>query len=557
MLISLRIANLGIIKEAALEFGPSLNIVTGETGSGKSMFVKALMLLFGLSKNNELAGIHDGDLSVEACFEMSDHHLEKLREAGYDFEDNELFIQRTASGKSNKLRSLVNGRAVPASELQKLAELFIEKHGQNSTQKFLAVDNHLGILDSYIGERITMLLEEYGQAYKRNLTLKAEVSSLNDKAGSAETELDFMKYQLAEIEQAQLQEGEDIKLSQEKNTLQNLEKIDQLYSAIDMALGNSGDRGATDLISSAVQDLEKLSSIDASFDNATELARQSLIFMEEAGNELKAMRPDSENAGERLENIEQRLHLISRLKKKYGEDIQAILGHMEKLKAEVNVLENMDFELEIKEKELNESNAELFDKARELHRQREVASKAFEEAVTMELRELNMPDAEFIVSLKELVNLRPCGVSAVEFLIRTNKGAKPMSLEKIISGGEMSRIALTIKTMLSGNSSKCLIFDEIDAGIGGKTANYVGRKLQSIAKSQQTLCITHSPQIAAYAGKHFGIEKVSSGESTETHIRELSGEERLNELARMLSGKSTDISMRHASELLDDIGVLN
>lgn len=540
-----------------MELGPGLNIVTGETGSGKSMFIKALMLLFGLSKSNDLAGIHDGDMSVEACFDLNDHHLEKLKQAGFDFADTELFIQRIASAKGSKLRSLINGRAVPAAELRNLAEIFIEKHGQNSTQKFLATENHLNILDLFAGKEIEPWLKQYKESYKHNAAIRSEVNRLSEKAGSVETELDYLKYQLAEIEQAQLQVNEDVELANQKHSLQNAERIDQLYLAISDSLGNSGERGALDMTSAALQDLEKLAGIDAAFNNAAELARQSLIYLEEAASELKAMRPDNDNAGERLETIEQRLHFINRLKKKYGDDIQAIIEHADKLKSEIETLENMDFELGAKNKELEESDAHLFSIADDLHKTREKASQIFEAAVTRELKELNMPDAEFIVDAGRTEPLNKDGATSIQFLIKTNKGATPMPLEKIISGGEMSRIALTIKTMLSGNSSKCLIFDEIDAGIGGKTANYVGKKLKTIASAQQTLCITHSPQIAAYAEKHFSIEKVSSGESTETHIKELSREQRLNELARMLSGKSTDISMRHASELLDDIGVLN
>lgn len=556
MLVSLKIENLGIIEEAEIEFGQGLNVITGETGSGKSMFVKALLLLFGLVKSNELAGIHEGDSSVEACFELSEAQLKDIRELGFDMDDMELFIHRSASGRGGKIRSLINGRSVPVSELQKLAKVLIEKHGQNSTQRFLATENHLQILDSFSGDELTSLLDTYTKGYRENIDQRNELNLWREKAGKIETELDFLKYQLADIEQAQLQENEDVQLERERNMLQNAEKINMLYSSAGSDLGATDEPGACDLAASAMQELEKLREIDPAFTSACELTGQALIYLNEAGNELKMLKPDSSNAGERLESIEQRLHTVNRLKKKYNDDITGVIRKGEELTREIQSLENVDTEVAEREKTLAESTAKLTGIANRIHEIRARLSKSLEKSITEELRELNMPDALLSVELTRLDRLTVRGTSSVEFFISTNKGSKPMPLERIISGGEMSRIALTIKTMLSDNSTKCLLFDEVDSGIGGKTASYVGKKLKDLSKRQQTICITHSPQVAAYAERHIVVEKIPGDLSTKAEIKQLIGEERLNELARMLSGKSTDISVRHANELLDDIGVL-
>lgn len=554
MFSTLRIKNLGIIKEAEICLNGGLNIITGETGSGKSIFIKSILLLFGLVKGTELFGVHEGELLVEACFIINQNHQKKLKDLGFDFDEGELFIQRTLSA-SGKSRSILNGHSVPLSEVQKLAGILIEKHGQNSTQKLLKQENHLHILDSFAGESHLNLLNHYTHEYKRYFAKMNELEEIKSKAASIDNELEFLKFQLDEINAAELEEGEEEQLLDEKDSLQNSARINELLEEINKALGTAEDSGALDLMSSAATSLQSLCGISSSFNDSAELLNQSIIFLNEASNELNSLRPEGGNTVERLDAIEQRIYLISRLKKKHSTDIAGLLSNKNQLEKQLNQFENFELEIAERQEELRKLESKLSQKALELRSNRKSAANIFEESVTGQLKKLNMAEALFSVQIMELGSFNASGMDSVSFHIMTNRGTKVMPIEKIASGGELSRIALVVKTMLTVNSPKCSVFDEIDAGIGGKTADHVGQKLREAAKRQQTICVTHSPQIAAYADKHFLIDKLIDADSTEVRIVELEGRKRVDEIARMLSGKSTGISVQHASELLESIGV--
>lgn len=553
MVQELKIENLGIINFARLQFSPGFNAITGESGSGKSLLVNSLLFLLGHKPGNVSAGNFSDSATVEGLFDLDKTAFKKIKELGYEIKGDELIIQR-AINPDGKVRSFLNGKMFPSTAIRSIGEVIAETHVQNKTHKFLDESNHLKILDSYIGQEHIEELDKFSHGFAELCRLESEINKVRSKVETLKREKDFLQFQYDEISAANLKAGEEEENLQIRNQLANSEKINQLLDETNTALGKTEREGAIDLICVALDKLEKLSEINPQFKKVGELINQSAIYLEEAYSELNKFNTDNGDAAERLEEVEQRLDLINRLKRKYNAmAVAEVLQKMHEIKQQIDFLERSDIDLaELDNKAIAKRN-EVYEAARKLHAKRAEASKSFQEAVTAELKLLNMPFATFEVLIKENSNCSHSGMTNAAFLIKTNKGLDLMPLGKVASGGELSRIILAIKSLLGANySASSLIFDEIDSGIGGETALHIGRRLKKLSASQQVICVTHSAQVAAFADRHYGLAKETDSLATSMRAEELKGDERLIELARMMSGQITEVSFKHAKELLEN-----
>lgn len=553
MIHELKIENLGIIENTTLQCEAGLNVITGESGSGKSLLINSLLFLLGFKTGNISVGDFGGSGIVEGFFLIGKEKQDRIKELGYEIDDgDELVIQRILT-TSGKVRSYINGKTFTSTAIHDIGEVIAEVYVQNKIQRFIDKNNHLNILDCYAGRQHLDELAEFSRDFVELCQLESQIKELRETAEKLAKEKDYLKFQYEEISSAGLRADEEEECLQKRKQLVDIDKINQMIDDINLAIGKTEDNGAFDLIYTVLDRLNKLSEINPAYKRVSNLVDQSVIHLEEAYNELSTIIPDRENVAGSLEEIEQRLDLINRLKRKYGAATAGeLLQKMQEAEQQIEFLEKSTLDLTELEKEFKIKKSGLLKAARELHKKRLGISKIFQSAVTSELRLLNMPHAVFEVALKESDCCGRDGITDAEFLIKTNKGLNLMPLNKIASGGELSRIVLAVKSMLGSNySTSSLIFDEIDAGVGGETALYIGKRLKELSVSQQVVCVTHSAQVAAFADRHYAVDKKADKLLTRVAIKELEGEERFIELARMMSGHITKVSLKHAKELFE------
>lgn len=557
MIHELKIENLGIIENTRLQFDAGLNVITGESGSGKSLLINSLLFLLGYKPSNISIGNFGENGGVEGLFDVNEEKQNRIKEMGYEINgNNELAIHR-ALNSSGKVRSYLNGKMFTSSAIREIGEVIAEVHVQNKDQKFLNENNHLKILDCYAGRQHFNDLAEFSRDFAGLCQLESQIKRLREKAEKLTKEKDYLKLQYDEISSAGLRAGEEDECLQKRKQLVNIDKINQMLNDINLAIGKTEENGALDLIYTVLDRLDKLSEINSSYKRIENLVKQSAIHLEEAYNELNAIILDRENIAGDLEEVEQRLDLINRLKRKYDvATVDELLQKKQEADQQIEFLERSDLDLTELEKELKVQKGSILKAAKNLHKKRVDISNVFQKAVTSDLRLLNMPHAVFGVAIKETDCCNYNGITDAEFLIKTNKGLNLMPLNKIVSGGESSRVALAIKSMLGSNySTSSLVFDEIDAGIGGKTALYIGKRLKELSASQQVVCVTHSAQVAAFADRHYMVDKRIDESLTRIVTKKLDGEERFIELARMMSGQITKVSLKHAKELFENNNV--
>ncbi len=563
MLLELRIQNLALIESAELEFTDGMNVLTGETGAGKSIILGALGLVTGEKANSDMARPGADFAHVEAAFEAPDLKSETcqaLQDAGIEWSGGEPFIASRRVYANGRSRALLNGRMVTNSLLKTLGDEWVDIHGQHERQSLFQLSTHMELLDAFA--RCGALRQRVREAYDRFSALRAELSALNEAAAAAERERERTEHEIAELRGAALQPGEDERLETERRRLMNAERIEELAHSVSGRLFES-ESSASDQIRQSLSELQELRELDPSVKPIEARIESLLHELEDAGLQLRKHASPLESGTARLEEIEARLSQIFLLKRKYGGAVPAILQYQRQAEERLNSMETAaDRAVEVKEA-LREALAEATEAARRLSERRRDAAVDLEKQTQPILRDLGMPKARFAVeavheeSSSGLVRiggvrykLTRNGMDKVQFLIAPNVGIEPKGLGQIASGGELSRVTLALKTVLAEvDTVSTLVFDEVDAGIGGAAAAMVGEKLRQLSNQRQTICVTHSPQIAAMADRHFHVEKNETGERTTAAAFLLDDGSRVAELAHMLGGDA-DTSHAHAVNLL-------
>ena len=561
MLLELRVENYAVIDNVAVEFAPGLNLLTGETGAGKSILIDALALLLG-DKASADAVRHGTEKAIAAAvFETDSKALDAvLEENGLDADEAQLILRReiAAGGKG---RVFVNNQPATVAVLRQLAPHLAVIHAQNAAVLAFDAASRLSLLDSFAGPNLAPV----GEAFAEWNAIRQRIADLERDEQDRMRLLDLWSFQRKEIAGANLQPGEDAKLEAEKRVLANSERILSAAMGAYDAL-YEGSVSASALIRSASRQLEELARIDEKFRESLAQLDSARITVEDIGQTLRDYAEDVEASPDRLAEVEDRLAALDRLKRKYGPSLEEVIAMGVELERKLNEMENKDEILRKLRAELAHTAERYLDAARALSRQRYEAARKLEKQVESEVNELAMK-ARFKVEVggsDEEGNWTSKGFDSVQYLISANPGEPLGPVEEIASGGELSRVMLALKTTIEagmpgrarqhaakGGGQRTLVFDEIDSGIGGRAAEAVGKKLKQLAATKQVLCVTHLPQIASFADQHFLIEKKESGGRTKTSVRPLDSEERTRELARMISGaKLTDTSIKHAEQML-------
>lgn len=553
MLLSLHIENVAVIKSVDFEFSPGFMVLTGETGAGKSIVIDSINLLLGGKAERELIRHGETYAMVSGLFgELSTYTVEKLAELGIRTgEDGTILIQRTLSN-DGKNRIMLNGRSISLAVLKSAMPYLVSIHGQSDTASLVNSKNHLELIDVYSG--CTDLLEEYRAAYLKLEAIRTEKAELIKKAREGERIKEILAYQIKDIDSANLHSGEEEELVDKKVKIKNSEKITKNSEFAFKALKGSERGSVSYLLDRSATALAQLSDVVPAYSDYSERLRDMLYQVEDIAEEVYAQLSEiDEDPTATLNEIESRLDKISKLKRKYGFTVDEVLAFRDKAYSEYEALENSDElikSLSVKEREAYKIALALADR---LHEIRVVSAKSLEEKVKETLEFLDMPKVVFFASIKESFvggekQLNRDGSDNVEFYISANRGAEPQPLSKIASGGEMSRIMLALKSVIADKDGvPTVIYDEIDAGVSGKTARKIGIKMLSLSKNTQLFCVTHSAQIASLGDIHFLISKSDVNGATETSVKVIDFEGRVTELSRILGGIDVTDSQRAAA----------
>ncbi|MBC7087262.1 MAG: DNA repair protein RecN [Tissierellales bacterium] len=551
MLRRLHIENYAIIDKLTIDFEDGFNVLTGETGSGKSIIIEALGVVLGGRSNRDMIRTGKESAYIEATFNSNSFINNKLEDIGIQRDDLLIISKEIYTNQPSIAR--INNKVVTNSVLNDITSSLVDIFGQHEHQSLLEVKNHISILDSFLEDSQRDILLEINNLYDEYIFLKKKKKEIETNSQQRERELDLIKYQIEEIDSLELSTSDE-KIEQEFKKLNNLEEIIKLGNrSLEFIKGESFEQNAMDLIDKSVSLLKDLGKLDENFHSFYD---QLLNFRYEL-NEIYTSILDYLNSlyydEEKLVFLRDRLNSINMLKKKYGNTIEDILSFRKELDLRINFLMNLEYEQKSIDDKLNEIEKKLLNKSNILTEFRKSVAKELEKSIKNQLIDLNMKNIEFIIGFNKKDNITRNGVDDVEFLISTNAGEKLKPLSKIISGGEMSRIMLAIKSIFAQKDNiPVLIFDEIDTGISGRTAQLVGEKIKQISTNRQVISISHLPQIVALADVQFSIDKSSNDNTTIAKVTKLDFDERVKELARMLGGASiTDTTLKHAREMLE------
>jgi DNA repair protein RecN (Recombination protein N) len=552
MLQELVIKNLAIIDSLTITFKEGLNVLTGETGAGKSIIVDSLGLALGQRASSDMIKHGADEGSVQALFEVKEiKALEELFPAftfATKVEPDNTIILRRILNTQGKNRAYINDTLVNLSTLELIGKSLVDIHSQQEHQSLLNKEIQLDLLDAY-GD-LKSLKDHYRTVFGEVSNLRTELQRLQEAIRLRTQRLDLLRFQINEIKQAKLLPDEEELLRQEYMILKNSARLSEaVRSAFEGIYG--GDNSSIVQISKSLQKLRELSNIDPGLKPVVDLLSEAKPLLDEASQELLKIKEKYELDPRRLDFVNERLDLIDRLKKKYGNSIEEILQYLKKAEEEAQDLEGSEEKITELEKRLKEKEAHLIELGKELSKKRKAIASKIEEAITKELKEVGFDKALFRASLQELNMPARDGMDHLEFEFSANPGEPPKPLSKVASGGELSRLMLCLKVILAEvDKVPVLIFDEVDAGIGGITAQKVAQRLKKLSRHRQVICITHLPQIASAADHHIKVEKIQKKDRVSVVVKALSEEERQEEIARMLSGKITDASLRHAKELI-------
>ena len=550
MLRELRLNNLAIIKNLDLEFNEGLISLTGETGAGKSIILDGISLLIGERSNLEMIRTGEDSLFAEGVFDLSEVQKEKLNKLGFEIEDDELIISRYFY-RNSKSKITVNGMRMTVSKLKELMRNVLDLVGQHEHQYLLNKNYHLGLLDRF--------LDKNGQELAKEI--RNNVSSLkmiNKKIEEIETEKfrimekkDILEFQSNEIASLGLKENEDNELEEEYKILFNAGKIsEKLENSIQRL--KEGEYSVINSLGKIKKNLEQLSDISETYSELKEKIENIIYEVDDIGYSLEDMVENVESDDVRLEKVISRIDEINKLKLKYGSTIKEILSFRDENEKKLSLIKFENNELEDLKKEKEEKTKLYFENSHKLREIRKKVAEKLEKTINVQLKDLNMVNSQFKVAFSEKTVISSRGMDDVEFMMVTNLGENYKPLAKIASGGEISRIMLALKTVFSSvDNISVLIFDEIDTGISGETVRKVAEKLKELSGTVQVICVTHSPQIAGKSNQQFFIKKEIENNVTETKVRELNTDERIREIARIISGDNiTETSIEHAKEIM-------
>ena len=536
MVTTLHIKNVGIIDDLSLDLNEGFNVLTGETGAGKTLIIGSLAILAGGRFSKEMIRNGEEFSFVEANFYCPDNELAI---------DNNIIVSREIhlNGRNS---CKINGRLVTVNELKEFMSKILDIHGQHDSQLILNPMQHIIYLDKFIGKELEDNLNKYKVKLAEYNTLKQELKNTYGEDQEKERRLDLLRYQYNEIEQANLKENEEEELEEKHKMMQNAEKLKDNLCEVDNELNEN----AVVAISNAIRSLEKIQDCGSKYTEKLSILKSSYYDIQELAMDLSYMREDVDFDEEERNQIENRLDLIYSLKRKYGNTISEILKYSSKVEEEIHKIENLDeYHKKIKAK-INVLKQELLEIANNMTNTRKKYAKELSTKINKELKDLEMPNARFEIQVDTADKFYETGIDEVKFMICTNIGEELKPLVKIASGGEMARIMLAIKNVLADiDEVSTLVFDEIDTGISGKASKAVAEKMKSIAKSHQVICITHLPSIAAKGDHNYYISKQTKENKTYTQIKKLSEEETIEEIARIASGEVTKIAKAHAQEL--------
>lgn len=550
MLSNLYIENIAVIEKTSIDFKKGLNVMTGETGAGKSIVIDSINAVLGNRTSKELIRTGASSAFVSAEFtNLSKKAIAVIYEAGFELEDGELLIQREIS-TTGKNKCRINGRPATVSTLKEIGVQLINIHGQHESYELMSPELHISYIDKLAG--LESEIEAYQEVYKKYKKLSAELKKATVDESERERKIDLLKYQIDELEDADLRDGEYEELNEQKAVLQNSEKIiEVIMSSRALMNGDEESSGVLENLQEINSQLSDISEYMSEVEPINSRIESAIYELEDCLSELTGLTDLVDTDGGSLDSIEERLDLIYTLGKKYGSTIKEMLDFLDKAKKELNALVMYDENREALIKECDKAYKEAEKLAKALSEKRRATSSEFADKVCEEMAFLDMPNVKLVV-VQEKCELNSLGCDNIEFLISTNPGEPPKPISKIASGGELSRMMLAVKNVLSDKDDiDTLIFDEVDTGISGSAAQKVGLKLREVSKSRQVLCVTHLAQIAAMGNSHFKISKSVRDEKTFTKVEELDHEGRKQELARIIGGtEMTKASLDYAEEML-------
>lgn len=555
MLQELTIDNLAIIKHLSLDFSDQMTVLTGETGAGKSIIIDAVGLLAGGRGSQEYIRRGADKLSLQGQFALPqdpefNHLLDSL---GIDHEDGILIISREIYRRGrNVIR--VNGQLINTATLRQIGSRLVDIQGQNEHQLLLQPEMHLGMLDQFAHNEVQELLTRYQNEYQDYVKLKAAVSKKQNNEQQWAQRLDMLRYQVNEIAEANLKADEEEQLTSERDRLEHFQQINNaLQQAV--TVFNGGDQGAVlDQIATVMNSINEIAEFDGAYDSLSKSLNDAYYALQDVATEASQQLDLLEFDDDRLSEIDQRLTMIGDLEHKYGDSVKDVLDYYDQIKQELDSMEEAADSNSDLEERLSTAEEKLIKTGQQLSQVRQQAAHRLTKLVHQQLKELYMDKTVFEVHFakQSRAHFTPNGIDEVEFYIQTNPGETMGPLARIASGGELSRVMLALKTIFAQNEGvTSIIFDEVDTGVSGRVAQAIADKIKVIANKSQVLCITHLPQVAAVAQHHFLIQKHVKDERTTTMVTILSDKQRVNELARMLSGeKVTKLTKEHAEELL-------
>ena len=535
MISTLHIKNIGIIDEIMIDFSKGFNILTGETGAGKTLIIGALGIVAGGRFSKEMIRKGENHSFVEVSIYLPNHPKAV---------DGNIIISREIF-ENGRNTCKINGRLVTVNELKEFMNNIINIHGQNDNQNLLNKENHIKYLDKFLGKEFLSKKNEYTELYNKYVDINRKLKENYGDEKEKQRKLDLLNYQVNEIKNASLKINEDEELEEQRNLIINAEKISKSLNEADMQINEN----ALNSISIAIKKLEKIEDINIKYQKTLSSLKSNYYDLQEIAIDLNHYNSDTSFEEKERDEIENRIDEINDLKRKYGNTIEEILNYKNEVEEEIDKIENLEEKNKELKTELTMVTVELEKRAIELHETRQKYGIELETKINSELADLEMPNAKFKVNI-ENTNFNKDGTDEIEFLITTNKGEDFKPLIKTASGGEMSRIMLAIKTVLSDvDEVPILIFDEIDTGISGKAGNAVGEKLKTISKNHQVIIVTHLASIAAKGDSNYYIYKEVEGDNTKTRIKNLNEQEVIEEIARIASGIVSEISLKHAMEL--------
>lgn len=549
MLQRLRISNVVLAENLDIEFEPGFTVLTGETGAGKSILIDSLSLSLGLAARQDMIRTGEKKAFVEAHFD-ADHSV-KLKSflKSQEFEgDNGALVLSREFLKERGSASRLNGQTVSAALLKNTAQFLVDIHGQHEHQTLFRAESHIEYLDAYAGKNAQALKDAVSEVHARHVSLVKELTGLAEKERERARRLDMAKHELSEIAAARVEPGEDEELSRRIQLHQHQEKLTQHAGEAYRFLHEESHSA----LLKGSRELDAVMSIDSRLSGVRESLDNALAHLEEAANALRDYQSSLEFDSTEFEKDMERHEVLSNLKRKYGASLKDVLEYKNKLEAEIKQLANMDERKNALQKEVEAAQKKLSDDANKLSSLRKKAAEKLQQALQKELKDLGIPEARFTISISSLPDARQNGIDHVEFLFSANPGEDVKPLTRIASGGEISRVMLALKTALSRQDPvPVLVFDEVDAGIGGETAVKVARKLSALSRTHQVICITHLAIIASYADNHLRVQKISKNGKTIISVDALDEKDRPSEIARMLRGEGKSATtLRDAQELL-------